>query len=132
MTSSHMIDSRSAEPDQPLRSGNETPRSAGHAPPSPESGLTRAQALRAASPLIPNAAAVEAAKAAAGAAAPPAGPSTPVAGRSAPTARAPSTALSWQDVFDSGVTPSDSTGAVGPTRYVELVNEKYGVVDCMR
>src|SRR5262249_16772403 len=36
---------------------------------------------------------------------------------------------SWQGLTDSTVTPPDSTGAVGTTRYVELVNLKYGIYD---
>jgi hypothetical protein len=30
----------------------------------------------------------------------------------------------WEGVFDPGATPPDTTGAVGPTRYIELVNQK--------
>jgi len=35
----------------------------------------------------------------------------------------------WDGVVDDGGTPSDSTGAVGPDRYVELVNFRYGIYD---
>jgi hypothetical protein len=33
----------------------------------------------------------------------------------------------WQGLTDSTVTPPDSTGAIGTTRYVELVNLKYAI-----
>jgi hypothetical protein len=36
---------------------------------------------------------------------------------------------SWQGIDDQGGTPSDSTGAIGPSRYVELVNSKFAVYD---
>lgn len=37
---------------------------------------------------------------------------------------------SWEGIYDdSGVSPSDSTGAIGPTRYIELVNRKYAIYD---
>jgi hypothetical protein len=39
----------------------------------------------------------------------------------------PSTFRSWNGQYDTSVTPGDSTGAVGPTRYVELVNLKFGI-----
>jgi hypothetical protein len=32
---------------------------------------------------------------------------------------------SWDGATDGRVTPSDSTGAVGPTRYIELINDKF-------
>ena len=35
----------------------------------------------------------------------------------------------WQGVDDPGFTPSDSTGAVGPTRYIELVNQRFAIYD---
>jgi hypothetical protein len=34
---------------------------------------------------------------------------------------------SWQGLRDPRVGPSDSTGAIGPSRYIELVNVKYGI-----
>jgi hypothetical protein len=33
----------------------------------------------------------------------------------------------FEGQFDINVTPSDSTGAVGTTRYIQLVNEKFGI-----
>ena len=47
----------------------------------------------------------------------PADPSSPVAFRS------------WKGVYDTSVSPSDSTGAIGPTRYIELVNDQFGIYD---
>jgi len=35
--------------------------------------------------------------------------------------------LGWEGVYQTTVTPPDSTGAAGPTSYVELVNDKYGI-----
>jgi hypothetical protein len=35
----------------------------------------------------------------------------------------------WRGVHDPGITPSDSTGAVGPTRYIELVNQRFAIYD---
>jgi hypothetical protein len=40
---------------------------------------------------------------------------------------APTPFASWAGIEDEGVTPSDATGAIGPTRYVELVNRRYGI-----
>ena len=37
--------------------------------------------------------------------------------------------IEWEGVKDEGVTPSDSTGAVGPSRYVELVNLNFAIYD---
>ncbi len=42
-------------------------------------------------------------------------------------ALASSTTRSWQGINDTTVTPSDSTGAIGPGRYVELVNLKFAI-----
>jgi hypothetical protein len=39
------------------------------------------------------------------------------------------TPVSFQGIDDSGKSPSDSTGAVGTTRYVELINTQYGIYD---
>ncbi|TMK80676.1 MAG: hypothetical protein E6G47_06355 [Actinobacteria bacterium] len=44
-------------------------------------------------------------------------PSSPVAFRS------------WKGVYDTSVSPPDSTGAIGPTRYIELVNDQFGIYD---
>ena len=37
-------------------------------------------------------------------------------------ALAPTAARSWEGIFNTGSAPSDSTGAVGTTRYVETIN----------
>jgi hypothetical protein len=42
---------------------------------------------------------------------------------------APTSFIEWEGVKDEGVTPSDSTGAIGPTRYVELVNLNFSIYD---
>jgi hypothetical protein len=42
---------------------------------------------------------------------------------------APAAFRSWKGVYDTSTSPSDSTGAVGPTRYVQLVNDKFGIYD---
>lgn len=42
---------------------------------------------------------------------------------------APKVDLSWKGVNDTSLTPGDSTGSVGPTRYVELVNLQFGIYD---
>src|SRR5690242_14521955 len=47
----------------------------------------------------------------------PAGPNSPVTFRS------------WKGVYDTSVSPSDSTGAIGTTRYVELVNDQFAIYD---
>ncbi len=45
----------------------------------------------------------------------------------APGPLAPTTFRSWQGVNDLNVTPPDTTGAIGNTRYIELVNDKFGI-----
>ena len=40
---------------------------------------------------------------------------------------APVLSRSYQGVFDLGSAPSDSTGAVGSTRYIELINRKFAI-----
>jgi hypothetical protein len=47
--------------------------------------------------------------------------------RAAP--QVPSTFIEWDGVKDEGVTPSDQTGAIGPTRYVETVNLNFSIYD---
>jgi hypothetical protein len=37
--------------------------------------------------------------------------------------------VSWSGVKDEGVAPSDSTGAIGPDRYIELVNRQFAIYD---
>ena len=41
----------------------------------------------------------------------------------------PETFRSWEGIRDPRVAPSDSTGAVGPTRYIELINVGYAIYD---
>jgi len=43
--------------------------------------------------------------------------------------RDPVSGAGWEGVSDPNVAPSDSTGAVGPTRYVEMVNDVFGLYD---
>jgi hypothetical protein len=43
--------------------------------------------------------------------------------------RAPSAVTSWAGLNDSTFTPSDSTGAVGTQRFIELVNSKFAIYD---
>jgi hypothetical protein len=53
-------------------------------------------------------------------------------GKPAPRRRtnAPSTFIEWEGVRnEQGVAPSDSTGAIGPTRCIELVNVNYAIYD---
>jgi hypothetical protein len=42
-------------------------------------------------------------------------------------ALAPSASRSWEGVFDTGSAPSDSTGAIGITRYIETVNRTVAI-----
>jgi hypothetical protein len=39
----------------------------------------------------------------------------------------PNVAPSFDGTYESGVTPPDTTGAVGPDRYIETVNTKYAI-----
>ena len=39
----------------------------------------------------------------------------------------PNVAPSFDGTFESGVTPPDTTGAIGPDRYIETVNTKYAI-----
>jgi hypothetical protein len=71
--------------------------------------------------LVPDQAAYERAKAEADARA-----GAPVSS-AGPRPLAPATFRSWEGQRDTSGGPSDSTGAVGTTRYVELVNSKYGI-----
>jgi len=45
----------------------------------------------------------------------------------APAAKAPAAFRSWPGIRDTSSGPSDSVGAIGPTRYVELVNSKFAI-----
>ena len=46
-----------------------------------------------------------------------------------PLEEAPVTGGGWNGQFDTGVAPGDPTGAIGPTRYVQLVNLRFGIYD---
>jgi len=46
-----------------------------------------------------------------------------------PSKRAPSTVSSWQGLSDTDFAPSDSTGAVGTQRFIQLVNSQFGIYD---
>jgi hypothetical protein len=46
-----------------------------------------------------------------------------------PSAAAPVATVTFKGLANPGLTPSDSTGAVGTTRYVEAVNSKVGIYD---
>ena len=52
----------------------------------------------------------------------PSSPSAPSA-----TAATPILGASWQGISDSTVTPPDGNGAIGPSRFVEVVNDKIAV-----
>ena len=41
----------------------------------------------------------------------------------------PETFRSWEGIRDPRPAPSDSTGAIGPTRYIELINIRYAIYD---
>jgi hypothetical protein len=43
--------------------------------------------------------------------------------------RAPGTLSSWQGLSDTDFAPSDSTGAVGTQRFIQLVNSQFGIYD---
>ncbi len=51
----------------------------------------------------------------------------PQAAASAPAVLAPSLVRNWAGQRDTTVAPSDSTGAIGTTRYIELVNDKVAI-----
>jgi hypothetical protein len=50
--------------------------------------------------------------------------SAPVTG---PTGPSPSAGPSWQGLSESDVTPPDPTGATGPSSYIEMVNDMFGI-----
>ncbi len=45
------------------------------------------------------------------------------------TGRAPKIGAAWQGVNNTGLTPPDANGAIGPKRYVEIVNVNMGIYD---
>jgi hypothetical protein len=54
-------------------------------------------------------------------------PKAPAAPGQAPADSAPVLQRSWNGVFDTSGSPSDSNGAIGPDRYVELINTKFAI-----
>ena len=52
-----------------------------------------------------------------------------VEGTSAPQALAPQEVRSWEGIRDPSTGPSDSTGAIGTDRYIELVNSRFAIYD---
>lgn len=84
-----------------------------------------AQALRARGYLVRDPAALAAAKAQAATAAGQDAGKT----RGSGGPKASSITKGWQGVADPNVSPSDSTGSVGPTRYIETINDQYGIYD---
>ena len=55
--------------------------------------------------------------------------STPRAGAPLIASGDPDISPAWNGLTDPNVTPPDTTGAIGPSRYVELVNDQYGIYD---
>jgi hypothetical protein len=45
------------------------------------------------------------------------------------TIRRPGIFRSWEGPFDPSLTPGDNTGAIGPTRYITLVNAEFAIYD---
>ncbi|MFA5890964.1 MAG: Calx-beta domain-containing protein [Actinomycetota bacterium] len=75
--------------------------------------------------LVPDQSAYERAKAAADSESRPGSPRAPVtSGR-----KSASVSAGAEGIYDSTHAPSDSTGAIGRTRYVEFVNTKYAIYD---
>src|SRR4051812_5228799 len=56
-------------------------------------------------------------------------PSASFAEPLAPVELAPSTISSWAGASDPGFAPSDSTGAVGTQRFIQLVNSEFAIYD---
>ena len=87
--------------------------------------LSPAQRVQAHSYLVRNPAAYAAAKAKAAAAA----GQTADQGAAHANPAATTVIKGWNGVTDPNFSPSDSTGTVGPTRYIELINDEYGIYD---
>jgi hypothetical protein len=85
--------------------------------------------------LVPNQAAYERAKTSAAAHAPQASrasdskPVAPKDGAPLIASGDPDINPSWTGQRDPNVTPPDTTGAIGPSRYIELVNDRFGIYD---
>jgi hypothetical protein len=73
--------------------------------------------------LVPNPPAIANDKAAANARAASGGASS----AAAPPQQAPTAFRSWEGVLDTSSAPSDSTGAIGTKRYIELVNRQFAI-----
>jgi hypothetical protein len=54
-------------------------------------------------------------------------PVAPLAAPSFGQQLAPNTTSSWEGLSDAGFAPSDSTGAVGTQRFIQLVNSEFGI-----
>src|SRR5688572_23906915 len=80
--------------------------------------------------LVPDAAAYEDEKAEAAAGAP--APAREPEQGSLEAALAPSTSFAAESVFDSNSAPSDTTGAVGTSRYIHLINRKFAILSKTR
>src|SRR5215208_4178897 len=104
--------------DQQLRV--EKPGSGKPGPLSPTQKLAMKQGY-----LVPDQDAYERAKAAAQRLAGGGGKTTYAAAQGA----GPETFRSWEGISDQRGSPSDSTGAIGPTRYIELINIRYAIYD---
>jgi hypothetical protein len=53
--------------------------------------------------------------------------SSPSTGHTPSIAGTPTIGASWQGIADSGLTPPDTNGAIGPNSYLEIVNDKVGI-----
>jgi hypothetical protein len=100
---------------------------------SPQSRAAAADLLRKQGYLVPNQASYQRARAALDArvnlSQPASGISSARGAVSPMAAGDPDIDPQWEGVNDANVTPPDTTGAIGPTRYIELVNDKYGIYD---
>lgn len=59
----------------------------------------------------------------------PTSPATPALGAGDPTELTGFEGLNMLDDLSTNIAPSDGTGAMGPERYVELVNRRFGIYD---
>jgi hypothetical protein len=77
--------------------------------------------------LVPDEAGLAKLKAQAAVASPAARAASSTGSAGATGTAAPTINKSWAGVFSTNFTPSDSTGAIGPTRYIELTNDRWGI-----
>lgn len=54
-------------------------------------------------------------------------PNSGVAPASPFTGAGPITGPSWAGIFDTSVAPPDPNGAIGPSSYVEIINDKFAI-----